>query len=367
MRVSDRHVSLAVVLLCTLWYSISSTSNVLNKTILQVFPFPLTLAMSNICATALYSIPLAWTQRTNLLNVRHTVGAPWKLLFSLAFGKLIAVSSSFISLSKVPVSYAHTVKATMPLFAVVCSKIFLNERQTTLMFQVYLSLIPIVSGVVVASLSELSFNTAGLLSALGSTFAYALMNTFVKKILQETGMHHTVLLAMIAQISCLLLLPLWLINDVQSFSDMEESQRMTFRIFALLCASGFLNFAQNVCTFSLIHKLSALSYAVVNAAKRITVITVSLLTLRNPVTPVNVFGMCLAIFGVFAYNRAKQIKRSSYPFILQMDDPFFAEKMYFPFSSPILPLALNSRNLSASKYSNMNGYLHPSPSSVDLL
>jgi drug/metabolite transporter (DMT)-like permease len=71
----------------------------------------------------------------------------------------------------------------------------------------------------------------------------------------------------------------------------------------LLLLSGFLSFAQNLCAFTLIHKLTALSYAVSSATKRIAVICASLLALHNPVTPMNMFGMFLAIFGVFLYNR----------------------------------------------------------------
>ena len=108
-------------------------------------------------------------------------------------GKALAVASSYFTLYKVSVSYAHTgkliyfinfsnifaVKASMPLFAVVFSHFILHEKQSA---RVYVSLLPVMAGVIIASATELTYSSVALATALFSTGTYSFLNILVKKV-----------------------------------------------------------------------------------------------------------------------------------------------------------------------------------------
>ncbi|XP_034947805.1 solute carrier family 35 member E1 homolog [Chelonus insularis] len=300
---------LTILFLFILWYVISSSNNVVGKTLLSEFPYPLTVTMVQLTSITVLSGPFF-----NLWGVRKSASEiSWsyyfKLIVPLALGKFLANVFSHVSIWKVPVSYAHTVKATMPLFTVILSRIILREKQTN---KVYFSLVPIVCGVAIATLTELSFNFIGLISALASTLACSLQNIYSKKVLYDTGIHHLRLLFILGRLALFMFLPVWAVYDLKSLiTEWVTTDTISYKVLGLLFLDGTLNWCQNIVAFSVMSIVSPLTFSVANASKRIFVIAVTLFILGNPVTWLNMFGMFLAIFGVFCYNKAKYDQRQA--------------------------------------------------------
>lgn len=148
---------------------------------LKSFPYPLT------CTAIQFGIGglLACTMWLLRLHDRPVVTSDaLRSISPLAGIHVVGNVLTNVSLRAVAVSFTHTVKALEPFFSVIMSMIFLGDQPSA---AVVLSLIPIIGGVGLASVSELSFNWTGFLAALGSNITFQSRNVLSKKFMLKGG------------------------------------------------------------------------------------------------------------------------------------------------------------------------------------
>merc|ERR1719263_793995 len=94
-----------------------------------------------------------------------------KTLIPVSLGHLGTHIGAVVSLGAGAVSFTHIVKASEPVVSAGLSALLLGAGYHPI---TYLTLLPIVGGVALASLKELSFTWVGFIAAMGSNFASAL-------------------------------------------------------------------------------------------------------------------------------------------------------------------------------------------------
>ncbi|XP_041975935.1 solute carrier family 35 member E1 homolog [Aricia agestis] len=298
--VASRRETVTIGLLCVAWYALSSASNVVGKLVLTELPLPMTVTMVQLLSTVMYSVPAF-----ALCDVRRAPAFPrryyLRVLVPLACAKFFTTMFSQISIWKVPISYAHTVKATTPLWTAGLVRVLFGERQPP---AVAFALVLIALGVGVASATELQFDALGLGAALAAAALLSLQHIFSKRALRDTGAHHLRLLLLLSALALPLLAPVWGWAEAGALLRARPTGGWV-RVAPLLALDGALAWLQAVAAFSVLSRVSPLAYAVASSAKRAAVVAASLLLLGNPAPPLNLAGMALALLGVLAYNRAK--------------------------------------------------------------
>ena len=233
-------------------------------------------------------------------------------LLPISLGHMIGHVSTVVSLGAVAVSFTHVVKSMEPFVNVFGSAIFLNS---IFPIPVYLSLLPVVSGVIIASVSEVSFTWLGFLSAMTSNFAFTARNIFSKLSMNQPkgeNMDAPNLFAVLSVISTILLAPVALAIDGLKLKGawLKATTGATAVVTAPklllgLVISGLFFYLYQEVAFKALASIHPVSHAVANTVKRVVIIVTSVIVFRNPMSKANVVGSSIALLGVLLYSITK--------------------------------------------------------------
>lgn len=293
-----------------LWYAFNIVYNIANKKVLTWFPVPWFVSWFQLLIGVLYVLPL-W-----LLKLRKAPKVPKeavKTLLPITLGHVIGHVSTVVSLGAVAVSFTHVVKSMEPFVNVVGSAVFL---QSIFPFPVYASLLPVVAGVVMASVSEVSFTWLGFLSAMTSNFAFTARNIFSKLSMNTPkgeNMGPSNLFAVLSIMSTILLAPVALIVD-HPVKLMKAWKTATVgatavvsapKLIAGLLISGLFFYLYQEVAFKALDSVHPITHAVANTVKRVVIIVTSVFVFQNPITKANGLGSTIALLGVLLYSITK--------------------------------------------------------------
>jgi solute carrier family 35 protein E1 len=178
---------------------------------------------------------------------------------------------------------------------------------------VYLTLLPIIGGVAIASMKELSFTTLALASAMLSNVSSAARGVLSKKTMSGKKIGENLdaqnLYAVLTAMSTVILIPLMLriegLGMFKAVGKLVATGAFTETSLAtLLTLGGASYYAYNEVAFLALGKVNAVTHAVGNTIKRVVIIVASVIVFKTPMSTESIVGIIVAIAGTLLYSLA---------------------------------------------------------------
>mmetsp|Transcript_19446 Transcript_19446/g.45130 ORF Transcript_19446/g.45130 Transcript_19446/m.45130 type:complete len:384 (+) Transcript_19446:103-1254(+) len=290
-----------------LWYLFNIAYNIYNKQALNVLDFPWTIATIQMATGILYFAPM-WIlglRKAPKLNFSEL-----KTLFPIALCHTGVHVGAVIALGAGAVSFAHIVKASEPVVTCLMNYLFLGQ---VLPLPVYLTLLPIIGGVAIASMKELSFTVLALASAMLSNVSSSARGVLSKKTMSGKAIGENLdaqnLYAVLTAMSTLVLVPTMLAIEgtgfFTAFKDIVAAGDFTNKSLAVLLGLGGASYyAYNEVAFLALGKVNPVTHAVGNTIKRVVIIVASVVAFKTPMSTGSIIGSSIAIAGTLLYSLA---------------------------------------------------------------
>merc|ERR1712146_223777 len=185
------------------------------------------------------------------------------------------------------VSFAQIVKAAEPVFAAATNALLLKDIDHPM---VYAALLPIISGVGLASLKEMSFTWTALIAASLANQSAAFKNVVSKGVMKKPwakGLGPQNTYSVVNILALIATLPFVAFFDAKDFVPVWESIVAAGNSAAAIkysVLSGLAFYLYNEASFLCLSRLSPVTHSVANSLKRVVIIIASCIVFRNPMS-----------------------------------------------------------------------------------
>ena len=293
------------------WYLGNYYYNIANKQCLKAAGgaagFPMTIGVLQLGVGVLYALYM-WAAPDSRSVPSVTKDDLVKML-PVGFCAMGAHCFSVFALSAGAVSFGQIVKAAEPAFAAVVSTAVYGKSISTAK---WLALIPVIGGVVLASVKELDFAWSALIAACTANLFAAFKANENKKLMETPGLKDRIgsvgnQFALTTILSFLFGLPLLLAREGHKWSEFVSLFRSNSVISTNLFTSGLYFYLYNELATLTIKKTNAVTQSVANTAKRVIVIVGVALVLGESLAPIKLLGCAIGIGGVLLYSLIDKI------------------------------------------------------------
>ncbi|CAH0556638.1 unnamed protein product [Brassicogethes aeneus] len=286
-----------------LWYLFSGCTLFLNKYILTYLNGNPTvlgacqMMMTATCGFIQLYFPCGMYKPSQRLNKPPGF---YKHMVLVGCTRFLTVVLGLVALNYVAVSFTETIKSSAPLFTVLISRFLLGE-QTGL--YVNLSLLPVMSGLALCSINEISFELIGFVAAMATNVTECIQNVYSKMLISGDKFKYTPaelqfytsVASIVVQIPATLLLV-----------DIGLTGKLELKLLFCFVLNGIFFHFQSITAYVLMDYISPVTHSVVNTAKRAFLIWLSVLMFGNAITLLSGLGTIIVIAGVFMYIKAQE-------------------------------------------------------------
>ncbi|CAL1362263.1 unnamed protein product [Linum trigynum] len=287
------------------WWGFNVTVIIMNKWIFQKldFKFPLSVSCVHfICSSIGAYIAIKVLKVKPLIVVEPE--DRWKRIFPMSFVFCINIVLGNVSLRYIPVSFMQTIKSFTPATTVVLQWLVWRKYFD---WRIWASLVPIVGGILLTSVTELSFNAFGFSAALLGCLA-----TSTKTILAESLLHgykfdsiNTVYY--MAPFATMILGVPALLLEGNGILEWFQTHETIYSSLFIILLSGVLAFCLNFSIFYVIHSTTAVTFNVAGNLKVAVAVLISWLIFRNPISAMNAVGCAITLGGCTFYGYVRHL------------------------------------------------------------